>query len=321
MQSIEKQRNPYFDNLKGILIVLVCMGHCVNLFRDSNPYCNYLFHLIYTFHMPLFFFISGYFSKNTDKTSRRAFEALIIPTLPFELAYYILHILTGADNTEPFLTPVFAYWFCFVLFFCRVMLPYLIKIRYIVPVTFALALAAGFNPNINEQMSLSRFLCMLPFFMLGYFATRENIDQIREINSILAIVLGVMAAVVIFAMLQFIGTDLGFTLRSPYGSNEGILLRGAQFALAVPLSVVVMKITPQKKTYLSIIGKRTLQIYFLHFYFTTVIKMYDPFADLYVINTLMMLLATAVIVTILSSQPVTKTYDSFVNATKKLIIM
>jgi len=320
MTAETKQRDPYFDNLKGVLIVLVVMGHCVNLFRDSDPYCNCLFHLIYAFHMPLFFFVSGYFSKNTDKVSRKAFEALIIPAIPFELVYYILHVATGADNTEPFLTPVFAYWFCFVLFFCRVMLPYLTKVRWIVPVTFALALAAGFNPYINEQMSLSRFLCMLPFFMLGYYATKENIDKIRGMNTALAVVIGIASAAAVFALLRYTGADLGFTLRSPYESKEGVLFRAAQFILAVPLSCAVMKLTPRKKTYLSVIGQRTLQIYFLHFYFTTAIKMADPLAGMHAVNTVLMLAAAVVIVLILSCGPVTKAYDAFIRGTKKLIL-
>ena len=176
--EIARKRDPYFDNLKGVLIVLVVAGHMMNLYRDSNVYCNYIFHLIYAFHMPLFFYISGYFSKNVEKTYKNAFASLIIPAIPFELLYYLMHVVTKADNTQPFLTPVFAYWFCFALFFCRMLLPYLIRIRWIVPVTFALALAAGFNARINEYMTLSRFLCMLPFFMLGYYTSRDSMERL-----------------------------------------------------------------------------------------------------------------------------------------------
>ena len=52
-----KQRNPYWDTLKAMLIVLVVLGH------TGTAMGNKWLSVIYAFHMPLFIFISGYFSK------------------------------------------------------------------------------------------------------------------------------------------------------------------------------------------------------------------------------------------------------------------
>ena len=49
-----KQRIVLYDNAKGIGIILLIFGH---LFT----YGNVPFSLIFAFHMPLFFFISGLF--------------------------------------------------------------------------------------------------------------------------------------------------------------------------------------------------------------------------------------------------------------------
>ena len=55
-----KVRIHYLDSLKAILILLVVLGHAVQ-FNDTEHYANsILFRFIYSFHMPLFFFISGY---------------------------------------------------------------------------------------------------------------------------------------------------------------------------------------------------------------------------------------------------------------------
>lgn len=54
---MEKNRNPYWDTLKGILIVLVVLGHTGTALGEK------ILSVIYSFHMPLFLFISGYFSK------------------------------------------------------------------------------------------------------------------------------------------------------------------------------------------------------------------------------------------------------------------
>lgn len=49
-------RNVSIDTLKGALIFLVVLGHILLGTLDENP----LRYLIYSFHMPAFFFISGY---------------------------------------------------------------------------------------------------------------------------------------------------------------------------------------------------------------------------------------------------------------------
>lgn len=50
---IKIERNPHIDLLKGIAIITVVIGHCWTL--DSS-----VRNFIYSFHMPLFFCISGY---------------------------------------------------------------------------------------------------------------------------------------------------------------------------------------------------------------------------------------------------------------------
>lgn len=54
-------REIKLDNFKGILIFLVVLGHIVGVSKEGvENIVNY----IYSFHMPAFVFISGYFSKN-----------------------------------------------------------------------------------------------------------------------------------------------------------------------------------------------------------------------------------------------------------------
>lgn len=51
------QRNPVFDIMKGIGILLVLIGHLPGLLPGLKTF-------IYSFHMPLFFLLAGYFSKD-----------------------------------------------------------------------------------------------------------------------------------------------------------------------------------------------------------------------------------------------------------------
>ncbi|HIU04302.1 MAG TPA: hypothetical protein IAD14_02390 [Candidatus Coprousia avicola] len=57
-------RIAYFDNLKGLLIALVVVGHVISPVIATNRTANVLHHAIYLFHMPLFVFTTGLFSSS-----------------------------------------------------------------------------------------------------------------------------------------------------------------------------------------------------------------------------------------------------------------
>ncbi len=53
--------------MRGIAIILVVVGHLLQFNNIDGGVNNILFNIIYSFHMPLFFFISGYTQQKTDK--------------------------------------------------------------------------------------------------------------------------------------------------------------------------------------------------------------------------------------------------------------
>ncbi len=67
-----------WDNLKFILILLVVVGHFADRYTDSNENMRLLYFIIYIFHMPAFFMVSGLFSKKTVKEQKwkKVFEYL-----------------------------------------------------------------------------------------------------------------------------------------------------------------------------------------------------------------------------------------------------
>lgn len=125
---MENRRIESFDVLKGIAILMVVMGHVITygVYRIDS---SVVFRLIGTVHMPLFFFISGYFTVR-EKEGRLAlpglwkrFRQLIIPMVIVTTLwiYYYPH-----SGLQKLLTCTFAglwsnlwkngYWFTWVLF-------------------------------------------------------------------------------------------------------------------------------------------------------------------------------------------------------------
>lgn len=99
-----RQRNPVFDIMKGIGIVLVLIGHM--------PPSDEVYHLIYTFHLPMFFILAGLFAKdcydvpsikeNIGKSAKRLLLPIVITSLFIvilsPLKYYQLKNWDGAVN-------------------------------------------------------------------------------------------------------------------------------------------------------------------------------------------------------------------------------
>ena len=62
----QAKRLPYWDTMKGILIILVVLGHFLwDFTTPEHPGIQFFIVILYFFHMPAFVFISGYFSHSS----------------------------------------------------------------------------------------------------------------------------------------------------------------------------------------------------------------------------------------------------------------
>lgn len=88
----EDSRDETFDILKGIAIISVIMGHC-----GVGPLRAFIF----SFHMPLFFFITGYFLKirPLNKEIGLSLKRLIIPYVFSAVCIFLIAAIRNyADN-------------------------------------------------------------------------------------------------------------------------------------------------------------------------------------------------------------------------------
>lgn len=87
------QRIEEFDLIKGVGIILVVIGHC----KISND----LHSAIYSFHMPLFFVVSGYFfyKESITKKFKKTFLHLIIPWVFFVFLNILFSIISKYLST------------------------------------------------------------------------------------------------------------------------------------------------------------------------------------------------------------------------------
>ena len=80
-----KERDYFFDNARALLIFLVVFGHLMEPYRSSSGFITSLYLTIYSFHMPGFLFISGYFAKKAGQAGyiEKLSKKLLIPYFIF----------------------------------------------------------------------------------------------------------------------------------------------------------------------------------------------------------------------------------------------
>lgn len=117
-----KERLTYIDCLKGFLILLVVLGHVVQkMFRPETFDDNLLFRMIYSFHMPAFFMVSGFVTKfckiDFDVLSKRTvkrFRQLIVPFVTWGVIWHFTFNETTLFGF--FKAPDNSLWFLWDLF-------------------------------------------------------------------------------------------------------------------------------------------------------------------------------------------------------------
>lgn len=99
---MDKIRIKWIDILKGIGIVLVVVGHANFIFANATT-AMFIQKYIYSFHMPLFFFLSGYlFVKEKYPSFKKLIHAkvktLLVPYFLFSILSLIVYVIYGLTH-------------------------------------------------------------------------------------------------------------------------------------------------------------------------------------------------------------------------------
>lgn len=121
--KVKKERDLYFDFLKGVLILLVLLGHAIQYgngntyFSQEQYWDNYLMKAIYSFHMPLFSAVSGYNHFRSTRRNAPALSAYIkrwkkltLPIVTWTPLVVICKMVTNGDR--PSVKSVLYAWAC-----------------------------------------------------------------------------------------------------------------------------------------------------------------------------------------------------------------
>jgi fucose 4-O-acetylase-like acetyltransferase len=269
-------RDPWLDNARLIAALLIVVTHFGDtIFVNSEP-VQHLYFATWPMRVPLYALIAGYFSSAEPLGGRRAVALVrnvLFVYIAFDLIATVQEGLLGRGWKLDIALPAFALWFLLSLFIWRLLLPVLSKIRFILPISVVVALAAGFMPAVTPNFSASRTLCFLPIFLLGWKLKEAGLHRVLDRRSVRAAAVAFL--VLFWSLTVFLVQNVEMkrtwtTMRKGYPGDfdaqvDGMLIRMAVIAAGMLGALAMLALTPRTRIpFVSYLGTGSLYIYLLH---------------------------------------------------------
>lgn len=318
------QRLYRFDNIRFLLMFLVVLGHMLEVIHSEVG--SQLYRVIYSFHMPLFIFVSGYFARY-DRN--KILVNFVYPYLLFQSLYCFFAgmMVKKSQIVIQFTTPQWILWYLLAVSFCYFLLPMFdvkslkTKVATVIGL-FTLGLLAGYENTIGYYLALGRFISFLPFFVMGFysrsFLIRIGMIKIPDIIMMMTKIacLGGMIAVSLYVINNPELTPVVFYQSLSYQAGHSTLvLKLISYGIAFVWVVAMLHLVPDKKIpMITGFGRYTLPVYLLHGFIVRVIGSYTDL-DARVNSILMAAAISYLLIVILSNNLVGKILNRIFTAT------
>ena len=262
------KRNFQYDTMKGMLILLVLLGHCLEQFKGGEM----IYRIIYSFHMPAFIFVSGYFAKYNAK---RILSNFIVPYILFQTIYRYLdaaYFHPENEFTLQFTTPYWTLWYLLVMILFSITIPFITQEKtwlqiMTLLITVAISLFVGYDTTIGYYLALSRYFVFLPFFIWGYYS-KNNSSFLPASNTSFQ---KVFLFILLVLSFSFICVNKNIPTKAFYGAYAYEKL-GYQFQTRLIIMLIAVigifflhAIIPDKKIpFITSLGQHTFPVYLMH---------------------------------------------------------
>ena len=313
-------RDSYFDNAKFLLIFLVVFGHLIQQLTKDSATIQTLYYWIYIFHMPAFIFLSGFFAKGigNKKYILKLVKKLLLPYVIFQVFYSSYYVWLGVESWDPLIMePRWSLWFLLSLFSWHMLLILFKRIPaiYGIPLAFSIGIAIGYVDTIGHELSLSRTIVFFPFFLLGYWVTKERLYKLKNnFIRVSSLVLMSVVAVAIaltpdFSIVWLFGSSSYQALGLP---GLGGLVQFGIYLLSTLMAASVLVWIPSKQKMFTFIGQQTIYVYLLHGIFIHFFRQGDYLKFDHAFDLVGLVILSVAIVALLASKPVRTLTQPFI---------
>lgn len=227
MKMNNNQRLTSIDITRALAIILVVIGHWM---PSSAPEGWVAFRdWIYTFHMPLFLFVSGYIFARSEKPYCSLIiskiRRLMVPYLSTSVIIITIKLLTQSDLTvdhpvtpaaylELFYKPAAGYflWFIWVLWWCFCIVPLFKGRKAHICLLLVSAVVAYLPFELTDFFALNALKGNMLWFVTGVVAydCRERVDLDSPVTAIWSTVVMTILTILYFRGVPFSGLILPY---------------------------------------------------------------------------------------------------------------
>lgn len=280
-------RDGFIDFIKGISIILVLWGHCIQYFSIGkfDFYEDYMFKTIYSFHMPLFMLLSGYVSywgnnRKLDIILLKRIKGIGVPLIIWGTFDFVLSILrtknlslTQIVNVQNWVQSITGVWFLWAVLCASFCMAVIHKLPVDIYIKYVIAFMAIFVFLLLPEGTLAAY--MYPYFVIEYAINEFGIFQ----NSIYIKVVQPICAVLWCVLLRFYQKRHYIYVSGLLGKIEECGLKGQisidiyRYIIGLVGSVTIIAIARwgfdflqgkgEKIEFLQMLGQYTLEIYLM----------------------------------------------------------
>lgn len=280
------KRDYSFDNIRFLLIFLVVFAHLLEIVAPFDGK-NLIYQVIYSFHMPAFLFLLGYYVNYSPK---RIVFRWAVPYLIFQSLYLLFagNVL-GSSASWQYTTPYWLLWYLLAGVFYQLLIPlYDVKSKAgqaaVLTVCVAMALLAGLDKSVGYYLSLSRFFVFQPWFVLGFYCRKHAVPEKLSGGKWywpITILSTVLVAVSVLALpVLKLPNNLLYGSYAYSASNGTLWMRavtmGMAFGWLLYLFVAMKPLLNRPIPCITSIGQNTLPIFLLHGFVVRAVAMFFP---------------------------------------------
>lgn len=273
--QIQPHGETFFLNLRFLLIVCVFIGNAIEPLITRMEGIHSLYMWIFTFHMPLFVFVTGYFAKSnlSGEAGRKVLLQISFQYVIFQSIYSLLDVTVFQVNHihHSFFAPYLLLWFLASHIGWRLLLLMMRKCTPVqqLAISITLGVVVGYLQMDGTWLSISRTFVFLPFFIAGYHFSFEKIEQLFTLKTR---AIAMSASILLFVVIALTGADIspgwlyGSMTYGQLGHHEWYagMYRFTLYLLQIVAGAAFLSFVPKGASLLTDYGRRTLYVFLLH---------------------------------------------------------
>jgi fucose 4-O-acetylase-like acetyltransferase len=268
---VKKDPIVYMLNAKFLLILAVVIANCIEPLIQQSAALHSMYLGIYTFHIPMFVLVTGYFSKGfrLDAPGIKSLQMIFYHYLIFQSLYSLLDAVAfhAPDVRYSFFIPYSLLWFLFSHFCWRLLLLLFTKMKHPFVTSIIVGVLIGYAPFTGTMLSFSRTFVFFPFFLAGYYFSLDKLPKLIMNSKKWISALGLLGIIIIFNLFpldpKWLYSSFTYTELGAFPWYVGIYRIGI-YALTLIASICFWGIVPRQASVMTEWGKYTVYVFLLH---------------------------------------------------------